>query len=352
MAKITIDDLIGFVNDWDEDMISLYGGVDKIITIIGKKGRLTDIDLRNSNLDDEINKIYWSLINSEDPEIKKYGYDSIKEIDLSSDLIQKDSKWYWILDDSSELSVFFCDDGRYDNSQQYAETILRGDDWEPFDVWRDANIYRDVVDDLNEENLTYLRNKIIEELSGGSLEIETSLLSDLCEDDENCVGDNPRITITPEIINHIIRDEETLNYLFKEHLDDIDSMLRSLYDNSYNQAYTDECNSEVWSRIADHLGEVKGEWVSRPHPHKENKIIQKYHIDVTEFSDYVIYKFLETNKTSSYGQDQISYHGGLHSLIKQLIYEDVLDCSRLRLDDSPDYRLVKKAINDNFGDYL
>lgn len=359
MAKITIEDLISYIDNWDEDKISIYGGVDKLLTMIEKKGRLKDIDLRNGNLDDNINHIYWALINSNDPEIRKYGYDSIKEIDVSSDLIKKDDKWFWVLNEVSELSVFFCsDDGHRENSsQENAKSILGGSEWEPFDFWKEINIYRDVVDDLNEENLNHLRNIIIEILSGVSLEIdimfpETDLLSNLCEEDENCNGDNQKIMVTPEMVNYFIKDEETLNYLFKDHLSDLDSDLRRLYLQSYNDAYASEAYDEVWGELSSYLGDKKGDWVSRPHSSKENVVIYQYYIDVTELSNEIIFKFLESNHESSYRQDFLSYYGGFENVIKQLMREGVLDCLKVRLSDYPDFRLVRKKINENFGEYL
>ena len=133
MAKITTDDVIGFINNNDEDMISLYGGIYIMIEFLERRNRLTDIDFKSESIDDIRDKIFWSLVNSDNPETRKKTYDTIKYHFINGDIDDIDGKWYLILKTPSDLSDFFCSRvGGRDSDSSTVEHVLGADFWEPY----------------------------------------------------------------------------------------------------------------------------------------------------------------------------------------------------------------------------
>ncbi len=113
---------------------------------------------------------------------------------------------YW--HDRSDLSKLFCDGGRNDISRDTIESILSGEsDWEPYWDTTD-NVYRDVVEELNEDNLKRLNEYIVSSLEGIGIEPETEILSEIAEEQGN-----PEVAyVTLENVAKVINSEETMDY--------------------------------------------------------------------------------------------------------------------------------------------
>jgi len=356
MAKITIDDVIDFLNNNDEDKIELYGGVENIVKIIAKKGRLHDIDIvyTSPNLEDHINKILLTLITSENEEIRKQTLDTIKTKILNNDLVKKGDDWYMVLDNMEDLSMFFCDSNRGWSNQstpyEIVISVFREDGWEPFYNTLD-NIYDDVIDELSVDNLQRLSNKMIEELTGIQVDVETDLLVELCEENEECEGNT--IFITPEMMPHILRDKETSIFIISKYLDELHSNLLGLQSQAYNDAYHSEVYESIWDELKTYLdsdSDTKSEWVSKQITRGDKQVTQyKYYLKVTNLVDKMILTFLRANPNSS---STLHYQGGLSETITQLIHDRDIECLRFSIPDYPDHRRVRNNINNNFNEYI
>jgi hypothetical protein len=257
-----------------------------------------------------------------------------------NDVVYKDGVYYLDVDDRSELSKLFCDGGRNDISRDTIESILSGEsDWEPYWDTTD-NVYRDVVEELNEDNLKRLKEYIVENLEGLWIEPETDILSEIAEEQ----GNPAQARITYDNVGKVIGNEETMDYLFKNELQDLKSELYSVHSNSYNAAY----ENEVWQSVMSELGTYfigNGEFVMRPHRYKKDTQVQNFIIPIANFESDIV-GFLEDGK--GYGNTgTLEYWGSYLGMM-----EDWANCLSVHSPDYPDFREVDKNINEMFRDYI
>jgi hypothetical protein len=257
-----------------------------------------------------------------------------------NDVVYKDGVYYLDVDDRSELSKLFCDGGRNDISRDTIESILSGEsDWEPYWDTTD-NVYRDVVEELNEDNLKRLKEYIVENLEGLWIEPETDILSEIAEEQ----GNPAQARITYDNVGKVIGSEETMNYLFENELADLKSELYSVHSNSYNAAY----ENEVWKSVMSEIGTYfigNGEFVMRPHRYKKDTQVQNFVIPIANFESDIV-GFLEDGK--GYGNTgTLEYWGSYLGMM-----EDWSDCLSVHSPDYPDFREVDKNINEMFRDYI
>jgi hypothetical protein len=257
-----------------------------------------------------------------------------------NDVVYKDGVYYLDVDDRSELSKLFCDRGRNDISRDTIESILSGEsDWEPYWDTTD-NVYRDVIEELNEDNLKRLKEYIVESLEGIGIEPETEILSEIAEEQSN--PNEARITY--DNVDRVVNSQETMDYLFENELQDLKSELYSIHNNSYNSAY----ENEIWKSVMNELGTYfvgYGEFVSRPHKYKKDTTVQNFIIPIANFESDIV-GFLEDGK--GYGNSgTLEYWGSYLGMM-----EDWADCLSVHSPDYPDFREVDKNINEMFRDYI
>jgi hypothetical protein len=257
-----------------------------------------------------------------------------------NDVVYKDGVYYLDVDDRSELSKLFCDRGRNDISRDTIESILSGEsDWEPYWDTTD-NVYRDVVEELNEDNLKRLNEYIVSSLEGIGIEPETEILSEIAEEQGN-----PEVAyVTLENVAKVINSEETMDYLFKGELSDLKSELYSIHSGAYNNAY----ESDVWKSVMNELGTYfigNGEFVTRPHRYKKDTQVQNFVIPIANFESDIV-GFLEDGR--GYGNTgTLEYWGSYLGMM-----EDWSDCLSVHSPDYPDFQEVEKNINEYFRDYI
>ena len=206
-------------------------------------------------------------------------------------------------------------------------------------------VYRDVVEELNEDNKKRFKERVKSELVGMKVETSTELLESLCEN-EGC----DYITVTNENFDEIFTDEDSLKYILKNDLTDIRSDLYSIHSNSYNGAYADQCIEEVWDKLHTLFGSTSkdSKWVESK---INDKKIYKYFVNVDANIDEHIYSFLQENHKYSY-RDSLSYYGSYSGIIKEMMEHGPLDCLSIRLHDPPSYHKVDELININFREHF
>ena len=328
------NDLVEKFNNGDLDVKQYFNDYETFFNILKKRGLMSDIDPNNATDGEEWQNEYliWLYHNDKEAFTKWV-------LSLVNDVVYKDGVYYLDVDDRSELSKLFCDGGRNDISRDTIESILSGEsDWEPYWDTTD-NVYRDVVEELNDDNLKRLKEYIVENLEGLWIEPETDILSEIAEEQSN-----PQARITYDNVDKVVNSEETMDYLFENELQDLKSELYSVHSNSYNAAY----ENEVWKSVMNELGTYfvgNGEFVMRPHRYKKDTQVQNFVIPIANFESDIV-GFLEDGK--GYGNTgTLEYWGSYLGMM-----EDWTDCLSVHSPDYPDFKEVDKNINEMFRDYI
>ena len=329
------NDLVEKFNNGDLEVEKYFNDYQTFFSILKKRGLMSEIDPKNASDGEQWQNEYLIWLYHNDKEsFTKWT------LSLLTDVVFKDGVYYLDTDDRSDLAKLFCGGNRNDISRDTIENILSGDsDWDPF--WDTTDdVYRDVIEELNEDNLKRLGEYIVDSLKDVGIEPETDILSEIAEEQGN-----PEVAyVNPDNVGKVIGSEETMKYLFNNGLEDLQSELYSIHSNSYNSAYEDE----VWKSVMNELGTYfvgYGEFVMRPHRYKKDTQVQNFIIPIANFESDIV-GFLQDGK--GYGSSgTLEYWGSYLGMM-----EDWSDCLSVHSPDYPDFSEVVKSINEIFGDYI
>lgn len=345
--KIGIQEIIDNINDGNLDEVLPYFNDDMniLFRMLKKYGVLNQIDPFDSQLEDYQNQILNTLLNElNDAETWKYA---ISKIDGDIDRIGDD--FYLVTTDITDLSKLFKGGYRNDYSpEDVANSVLSEDWWEPF-YNTTEDVYNDVIKNLNDKNLTELKLKFIKELPE-RVEVyddneiaHTDLLEELSEEQQDQM-----VQINQSNIDRVFEDDETIKYLLSEYLPDIDSDLYSLYNSSYNNAYTSEIYNLVWDELSTYFDLNTKEWVE----YKNYKDETRYKFKI-KLNPVVIQNVISDYVSDEYISDSLEYHGTFLGILNVLFeYNDNYDYLDFRIPEYPDYSDVLKDLNDNFENYF
>lgn len=314
-----------------------FSSIDNLFLFLEKKDLLQYIDVFNDDLEDRQNLVIYYLLNSEHSE--KY-YNII--ISKLHDVKKEGNDYYMELNDIADLSDFFKSYSRDTSPRDVANSVLNEDYWEPF--WDTTNdVYVDVVEDLTEENLHILKNKILEKLKDVKVELDGTS-SDEMELIASEQGHDEYLMVTPENIDRIVGDSETMKFLFKNYLDEIESSLYQIHSNAYNDAYNSEYYQKVWDELLTYFDESKPVWT---------KIGNKYYpkLKITSKIHSIIDDYFSEYKDYGYGYS-IDNMDSLSSLLHELFDNGRYEELSFRIHDYPDNSEVFKNINSIFEDYI
>jgi hypothetical protein len=281
--------------------------------------------------------------------LEKYPQETLKYIcdNIITDVYPMDGGYYLYLRDRTELAVLFDNSGRDTTPRNVAENVLGEDYWEPY--WDTTDdVYRDVIDDLNGENLQHLANYIVKNIGDQELPLddyEDALFHQFSEEQ----GTEGVFKITSENVMKFIKDEEAMKEMFKKDLDELKSELYSIHNNAYNGAYTDEIYNNVWNELSEYF-EPKS-WKYNEKESYDGKKIQQEYIKINDFySD--IYTFLSENEDKQWSDQSLSYWGSYTGFVSNMMDNGERDWLSFRIPDYPDWTRIKKNINDIFVDYI
>ena len=330
--------LVDDFNDNDhEQIINLFGDVDTFFEALKGKDLLHLIDPEADGNEDWINEwlLYMYEVGNKES-FYTYVTDSLSDVELNN------GKFYFKTIYREDLSGVFCDGNRSLSSRDIAYRILDADsdDWEGFHHTTD-DVYEDVISELTPKNLERLCELVVFDLKDVDVETETELLENIAEEQNH----PDYVVVDSNNVRRIVDDEETMNFLLKNHLSEIKSNLYSVHHNSYNAAYNDYLWEEVWSELQTYFV-GKGEYVAKQVSSKDpQKTAQYFEIEIANFESNIIH-FLENNK--KYGNSgTLGYMGNYINVLQ----ED-FECLRLGPSEYPDSRKVDKYINEYFNDYL
>ena len=324
-----IDEVIELFNNTELDVNKYFNDSETFFKIMEKRGRIDDLDLEYNYMENDY-LAYLSETNTE-----KFREEVAKQI---SDVRFEEGKDPVLeLNDASDLAKLFCS-GRNDISQDTIGEILSGEaDWDRY--WDTTDdVYRDVIEELNEENLKYLYSYIVKNLEGIQIEPETELLSEIASSQNTDYA-----TITMVNVEYVVRDSETMGYLLDNDLSELDSELNSIHSNAYNMAYETAVFREVWGKLDDMFDVEKRKYIYKPHPYKKETQIEVLEIPIRNFYE-PIRDYLYNNKGTS---QTLEYFGNFIDIL-----EENGECLSVWSPDYPDSREIDKNINEIFGDYI
>lgn len=331
--------IVDIFNDGGWDTLEPhFETIENFLKIVNNAGLSEMIDPFSPDLDDNQNEILYNLLKT--PK-KQEILNKIIEKYLS-DISIEDGKIMCDFRSMFDLSELF-DSGR-NRDYDYEGIVKRefgggGNDnyiWDTTD-----NVYRDVIEELNPENLNYLKGLILKKLDGIQVELD-GRSSDWMEEESQKQGHEEYIIIDNSNINNVLKDEDTMLWLLENDLDDINSELYRIHENAYNSAY----NSEVYNNIVNELNEYFV-WNNQDEYKYGDKYRFKIEVRPKTLEDVVI-DFLYNH--IGYGEN-LDYYGGFEILFKTYLKEGE-GLLTFTIPDYPDSREVDKGINDYFGDYL
>jgi len=266
---------------------------------------------------------------------------------LINDVNIMNGGYYLFVKDRTELADLFSSGGRDTSPRDYAKSVLGEDSWEPY--WDTTDdVYRDVIDVLDEKNLGYLAEYIIKQIGGQEFSLEDyddELFTDFSTEQET----EGTFQITKENVMRLIKDESPMKEMLKGDLSDLKSELYSVHNNAYNNAYETEIYDDVWSELSYYF--VTGSWETETRERPDGKKIYYEYIKIKNF-EQVVSDFLSNNKGNTYSSNFMEYFGSYVGVIASLMEDGEYSWLSFRIPDYPDWRIIEKYINEYFGDYI
>lgn len=374
MSLERVKNLIQSFNDgdYDDDIEPYFNTLMNFLNFVKKYGLLDELDLgqiSSREFDDELFKFFEEngLVSNMDydsmPEEFKnhfllYGLENNYEgtmwfitNNLITDVTIRPDGFYLRLRDREELEILFCD-GRRGEGARYVAKLVLSEDGLGHEWYYDNSVKpHQVVDELDEVNITRLKDIIFKEVGDKELSLE-DYDSDFFEGLSEEQGTDGYFRIRAQDLNGLVDDESAFNELCKNDLDELGQNLKSLYWNSENQAYEDEVYDLVYDGLDEYF-EGRISEVPREVTKTDGSKVTRYdqYIKIRDYQN-IITTFLENNKGDAYSDSHLEYYGGFIELMNFMMNNDDIDCIDFRVPDYPDWNRTTKNINENFSEYL
>ena len=343
MSRDAAQHLLDEFNDGNWDEVGAYFNEDFALFMdyLGKYG--LDVEIDFNNIDDEFkNKLLLIKLEKNPQETLKYICDN-----LITDVYPMKDGYYLHLNDRTELADLFKTYSRDTSPYDVAKMVLGEDSWEPY--WdTTSDVYRDVIDDLNGENLKHLGNYILKQIGNQEMSLDDyddQFFHQLSEE-QNTEG---LFKITSENVMSLINDEDAMNELFDKDLEDLKSELYSLHNNAYNSAYEEEIYTDVWNELETYF--VPQSWEYETKERYDGKKISHEYIKIKDFYNDV-YDFLSANEYPSWSNEYLGYNSDYCAFISDMMDNGEKEWLSFRIPEYPDWDLVKKAINEMITSYI
>jgi hypothetical protein len=333
-----------FNNGEMEDLLKIFGSMEQILTFFQKQNILNDIDPFDDDLSNYQLEILNYLLNVlNDKETLRV---CISKLD---DIVIKDDGYYLYVKDREDLAELFYNGGRDTSARDVAKMVF-GDDMD-WDRWGNTtdDIYRDVVEELNPENIELLKKHMLSVLTNWKIEID-----DETPDLFNNYSEEGIFYLTPENVGDVIGDEESFMYLINnDYLDDLESDLANIHSNAYNSAYETEVYNSVSNELETFFDMKSAKWESIPSNYNPEKLIENY---VLKFNPGEVFnsikKFVADRNNWGYYPNNLDYVGTWLSMMNTFMDNGDEAWLDFRIPEYPDYSLVDKYINEFFPDYV
>ena len=371
--EVANDLVIKFNNgDYVDDIEPYFNDILSFFRYLKKYNILDEIELGNipsRDFDEELWEFVVEnvLISNSDynylpEEFKNYfllyelenNYEWVMEYitnNLITDVDKREDGFYLYLKDKEDLSNLFCGSNRDGGARYVAKMVLSedglGHEWY-FDYNRKPF---DTIDELDETNLTTLRDVIFKEIGNKELSLE-DYDSDFFESLSEEQGTEGYFIITAEDITDLLKDQDAINELCKNDLDELGSNLISVYHWAENGAYEDEVYDYVFGGLEEYF-EGRIDDVPREVTKTDGSKVTRYdqYIKIRDFQS-IIKTFLEDTKGEVYNDSHLDYYGNFIELLVGMINNDEVECINFRVPEYPDWSRTTKNINEMFNDYI
>jgi hypothetical protein len=338
-----------YVNDFitgDIDhLIDMFGSIENILKFFHRKDLLQYIDPFDTDVEDYQLEILNYLLNVvNDKETLE------KCVAQLSDVIPKDDGYYIKIGDREDLADLFYGGGRDTSARDVTKAVL-GEDNDMFDRWGNTtdDIYRDVVEELNPENIERLKQNMLNQLTNWKIEVD-----DETPDLFNNYSEDGIFYLTPENVGDVIGDEESFMYLINnDYLEDLESDLSNIHSNAYNSAYETEVYNDVTSELETFFDMKSAKWEAVPSFKGSEKLTEFYFIKFNP-GEVVnsIRKYVEEKNNWGYYDYNLNYVSTWLNMMNTFMENGDESYLDFRIPDYPDSRLVDKYINEFFPDYI
>ena len=267
---------------------------------------------------------------------------------MLNDIESKDDGYYLRITDKEDLGELFDNSGRDLSARDYVKAIFGEDNWEHYSDTTD-NVYRDVIEELNPENIERLKQHMLDVLTNWKIEVD-----DDSPDLFNNYSEEGIFYLTPENVGDVIGDEESFMYLLdNDYLPDVTGDLYSIHSNAYNNAYESEIYNDAMSELETFFDVKSGKWDSRPTSNNPDKLIETYIIKFNP-GEVVnsIKKFVADTNNWGYYANNLDYVTSWLNMMNTFMDNGDESWLDFRMPDYPDSGLVDKYINEIFPDYI
>ncbi len=312
-------------NEDVDDILEILGGdTQALFKMLDKKGKLNDLYYETPLQ----NELFLYIARNYPDRFKDIAVSTLADVEINSD-----GELVYIGSDFGDLASFFCE-GRYSLSQDSIERILddEGDYFEFFDDTTD-DLYRDVIEDLTEENLQLLIKRLNNE--SPLIEPTTELLTILASGQNN----EGLVKINEENLDEILEDENSTLSVLKQN-PDIKSDLYTIHSDAYNNAYLSQVKKNVLSGLEELF-----DGLPKSKPGMGNK---KFYVEIKLKENIfleTLENFLEQNR--QWSDETLDRYGYFKS-----IFGEVSDCLSTFAPDYADWTKTKENINLIFTDYF
>ncbi len=310
-----------------------------LFDFLSTNGFLIDVDYETFNDDVKNYYLNWWLEHDEDSALQ-YVCDH-----LLTDVENRGGQYWLYLRNREELADFFEDYSRETSPKDLAKAIFTEDDF--FERFWDTtdDVYRDVIDDLNDENKNRLAHYIVKNIGNQELSLD-EYTEDLFHQFSEEQGTEGFFTITSENVMELISDERAMNELLDGELIDLKSELDSVHNSAYNVAYESECYNLVYNGLEEYFtSKIVEEPVG-----SDNAKYRNY-IRIRDFKSNV-YSFVSDRQGYAYNDSLLEYFGTYTSMMGNLFEEGTYEAIDFRIPEYADWDDIRKNINEYFSDYI
>lgn len=330
---------------------TFQNNTDKLYQYLVTRGSLDDFmeDILQDD-DDETRELHRMVISSF---IKSKDWERLLKYSLIafSDLEDTDGKLTMTLGEKGDLSQFFYKDR--DVSEDAIKSIIVGDN-DGYGYWDDSidlRTFEGIVDDLNDSNLSHLRELV----KGITLSKKVSYSGDNAHLED--IIDSDGGLITKDALEEVFRNNDNLaDFIFNtDELMDIRDNMERIYNYSNDYAINDENYENVMTAIEDFFGDTGSEFNTG----RKRTVVRK---DGTRYSfDDIDYKIGISNELYTdviqwwvdMDYNDLDYWGSFEEMLKEycsdLSYSDSMS---FRWSDYPDSGKVRDNMNEIFLDYI
>jgi hypothetical protein len=323
-------------NDGELNPAEYFGDYDTFFSMLKSRNLLDGLDPIKGN-DNENWQNEFLLFLLQEKEYKRFDYWIAKILDDVE--FDESGQAYLVRGSRGDLADLFCSDRRNDLDRETIRKILEGDDvYEPY--WETTDdVYRDVIEELNKENLEKLKEYIVKTLKGNQLSPETEEMELIAAEQ----GHNDYWEISEDNVSRILDDKESMESLMEDELSDMKSELYSIHNNSYNNAYEEEVYEKIWKELSEYFS-GSGNFTTKQHPWKKDTQIEVFKVPISDIHGDLEDVLLDSR---GYGSATLEYWGSFLGAIGE--YKG---CLSVYPPEYPDPSKVDKNINLYFSDYF